>query len=138
MKLLLQLATLATLLAVSLPAPCQAAEPPASPELAAGLAIGAPIGLMALSRLTSEPLVLVALPALGLGMGHLYAGRPLRGGVVAVGSSVAGLGVFNLLRPADGSGGAALQAAVLAGAVVAMGLAARDAYAVAEDARPEE
>ena len=113
--------------------PCEASPQNASPELAAGLAIGAPLGLMAISRLSPDPLVLIALPALGLGMGHLYAGRPWRGGVVALGSTLAGIGVFNLLRPAEPAGGSPWQAAIVAGAAVALALAAQDAYVVAEE-----
>lgn len=132
-----RLAILACLTFAATPAlPCEASPHAASPELAAGLAIGAPLGLMAISRLSPDPLVLIALPALGLGVGHLYAGRPLRGGVVALGSTVAGIGVFNLLRPAEPAGGGPLQAAIVAGAAVALALAAQDAYIVAEEGNP--
>ncbi|MFP5503253.1 MAG: hypothetical protein ACLGIN_12265 [Candidatus Sericytochromatia bacterium] len=132
MKLPLPRLALLACLTFATALPCEASPESASPELAAGLAIGAPLGLMAISRLSPDPLVLIALPALGLGMGHLYAGRPLRGGVVALGSTVAGIGVFNLLRPAEPAGGGPLQAAIVAGAAVALALAAQDAYVVAE------
>ena len=67
-----RLALLACLTFATMPVlPCEASPESASPELAAGLAIGAPLGLMAISRLSPDPLVLIALPALGLGMGQL-------------------------------------------------------------------
>ena len=46
---------------------------------------------------------------------------------------MAGIGVFNLLRPAGPAGGGSLQAAIVAGAAVALALAAQDAYIVADE-----
>lgn len=104
-----------------------------SPELAAGLAVATPLTLLLVSSQSSDFLVTFGVPVLGLAGGHIYAGDPLRGGLVAIASSLAGTGVFTALNPSGGNGGGGAYVVALLGASVAMGIAATDAYLTAQE-----
>ena len=139
------LASLACLALCALPTPALAAhdhpvtEPPPlrSPALAAGLAVVAPTALIFLSSQSTDFIVNFSVPVLGLGAGHLYAGDPLRGALVTVGSTAVGLGTFALLHRSGGNGGGGAYAVGMFSVGLAVGLAAADAYWTTEQKNRE-
>jgi Zn-dependent protease with chaperone function len=84
--------------------------------------------LMVVASQSPEFLINFGVPVLGLSAGHMYAGDPVRGGLVMVASTLTGVGVFSLLNPSGGNGGGGAYVVALAASSVAIGIAAADAY----------
>lgn len=104
-----------------------------SPELAAGLTVAAPVGLLLLASQAPSPVVAFSLPLVGLAAGHVYAGDPLRGALAATGGGLMGAGVFSLLSPRTLGVGNETPLIILVSAAVAIGVAATDAYLTAQE-----
>ena len=97
----------------------------------------APTALIILSSQSTDFIVNFSVPVLGLGAGHLYAGDPLRGALVTMGSTAVGLGTFALLHRSGGNGGGGAYAVGMFSVGLAVGLAAADAYWTTEQKNRE-
>jgi hypothetical protein len=104
-----------------------------SPELAAGLTVAAPVGLLLIASQAPSPVVVLSLPLVGLAAGHVYAGDPLRGALAATGGGLMGMGVFSLLSPRTLGAGNETPLIAVVSAAVAIGVAATDAYLTAQE-----
>jgi hypothetical protein len=109
------------------------APPHRSPELAAGLTVAAPVGLLLIASQAPSPAIILSLPLVGLAAGHVYAGDPLRGALAATGGGLMGIGVFSLLSPRTLGAGNETPLIAAVSAAVAIGVAATDAYMTAQE-----
>ena len=124
------------------PAPPEPAEATPDPWVAAGLSVGAPVGLLALSMATPYKELMFFAP-LTYGAGHLYAGDRLRAASMSLGgygAAVAGAGLaVGVVSLWPGTAAESLSRVVWGGALGAVGFgpyAAWDAMRAARAAKP--